>query len=181
MYFAASPGESTRTFSITYAGQLYEGKRDPSLLLSRAGWSSCESRSFHRAKCGHASMGRSNLGSLPRNLRYGLEGVVESNGVIGPDGSSAARDGVSDAAPAGWNYLKGPGTFVGELLSILAPGRPILALGGSPGVLTEALEESKTGVTYNPRKIGVVRAGTGRCTVSSEVMDRSGTMLIQAR
>ena len=143
--FRRKPRELTRTFSITYAGQLYEGKRDPSLLFEVLGELMREQIVPSR-EVRLRFYGQVEPWLPPLISRYGLEEVVELNGVIGRDEALQREMESQMLLLLGWNDPKETGQHSGKLFEYFGAGRPILALGGSPGVLTEALEETKAGV-----------------------------------
>ena len=142
----ASPRPSlTRDFSITYTGQLYQGQRDPTALfevLSELLKENSISASDLRVRF---------YGTiedwLPALVRkYGLDAVVELHG-------HTPRKQVMDLQRESqlllilpWSDPRETGHHSAKLFEYFAAGRPILAVGGSRGVLTQALEETQAGV-----------------------------------
>jgi len=135
----------TREFSITYTGQLYEGQRDPSLLFEVV-----------RGLIDQNAIPAEDLrirfyGDIESWLpllvaRHGLERVVELNGPkLRKDVMELQRESqLLLLLP--WSDPRETGHHSAKLFEYLAAGRPVLAVGGSHGVLTEALKETGAGV-----------------------------------
>jgi glycosyltransferase involved in cell wall biosynthesis len=143
--FRRRPPELTKTFSITYAGQLYQGKRDPGPILEVLGELIREqilpSREVRVRFYGQVEPWLSPLVS-----RYGLEQVVEMNGVIDRDEALQREMESQVLLLLGWSDPKEIGQHTGKLFEYLGAARPILAVGGNRGVLTDVLEETKAGI-----------------------------------
>lgn len=135
----------TKKFTITYTGQLYEGKRDPLPLF----------HAIHEL----ISEGVLNPQKIEVNFfcptqywlekevtHYGLGRVVHIHGIV-------PRMTVLDHQRASqillllnWNNPREEGVYTGKLFEYLAAQRPILAVGGPGGVVKELLERTKAGV-----------------------------------
>ncbi len=135
----------SKKFSITHAGYLYEGKRDPTTLLQvlreliaeRAVQASDLQVRFY----GHPEAWVSHLVE-----RYGLQDVVELSGVI-PRREVLQREAESQVLLLlGWADPRETGQHTGKLFEYFGAGRPILAVNGTRGVLTETLAETKAGI-----------------------------------
>jgi glycosyltransferase involved in cell wall biosynthesis len=135
----------TAEFSITYTGQLYQGQRDPTVLFEVV-----------RDLVREGSIGAADVRIrfygviepwLPVLVKsYGLEQMVELNG-------SKPRAAVAEYQRESqillllpWSDPRETGHHSAKLFEYLAAGRPILAVGGSRGVLTQSPEETRTGV-----------------------------------
>jgi hypothetical protein len=78
--------------------------------------------------------------------QYGLDKVVEVNGLV-PRKESLQRQAESQLLLLlGWADPRETGQHSGKLFEYLGAARPILAIGGSAGVLTEALNETQAGI-----------------------------------
>jgi glycosyltransferase involved in cell wall biosynthesis len=135
----------TREFSVTYTGQLYEGQRDPTLLFEVV-----------RGLIDQNAIAEVDLrirfyGDIEPWLpllvaRYRLEQVVELNGPkLRKDVMELQRQSqILLLLP--WSDPRETGHHSAKLFEYLAAGRPILAVGGSHGVLTQSLAETHAGV-----------------------------------
>ncbi len=142
--FVGAGGELTRTFSITYTGNLYSGWRDPNLLfetlaeLLQAGTllrSDVRLRFF-----------------CPRDPwltaaieRYGLQEVAEVGGWVPREEALRHQRESQILLLLSLNVPIYSGGIPGKLFEYLAAGRPILAFGGERGVVDHILEESGAG------------------------------------
>ena len=142
--FRRKPQNLTKSFSITYAGTFYEGKRDPSLLLEVLA-ELIRDQVFSAEEVRVRFYGKAELWLPALISQWGLDGVVELHGVIGREEALQREMESQVLLLLGWSDPKETGQHTGKLFEYFGAGRPILALGGSPGVLTEALEETKTG------------------------------------
>jgi len=134
----------TRQFTITYAGRLYEGRRDPSPLfevvrdLLKEGAVSADDLRLR-------FYGPSEPWLSHVIARYGVERVVELNGVI-PHREAIQCEAESQLLLLlGWSDPREIGQHSGKLFEYFGASRPILAVGGTRSVLTEALEETQAG------------------------------------
>jgi glycosyltransferase involved in cell wall biosynthesis len=135
----------TATFSITYTGQLYDGERDPTLLFEVLG-----------------ELIRENVlpSSIVRVRFYGspdpwLAAQIERNGlreVVEIHGSVSRRESLQHQRESqillllGINVPMYEGGYPAKLFEYLAARRPIIALGGRPGVVGQLLAETGTGM-----------------------------------
>ena len=140
-----SARQLTQQFSITYAGNLYGGRRDPTPLfqaLQELFQQGLMSPEFVRVRF---------YGSkdtwLPALIgRYGLQGVVEVSGVI-PRSDVLQRQTESQILLLlAMNIATDEGCFPGKLFEYLAARRPIMAIGGLKGATHELLTKTRAGV-----------------------------------
>jgi Glycosyltransferase Family 4 len=140
-----SARQLTRHFSITYAGNLYGGRRDPTPLfqaLQELFQRGLMSREFVRVRF---------YGSkdtwLPALIeRYGLQAVVEVNGII-PRNEVLQRQTESQILLLlAMNIATDEGCYPGKLFEYLAARRPIMAIGGLKGATSELLAKTGAGV-----------------------------------
>jgi glycosyltransferase involved in cell wall biosynthesis len=140
--FCPPPPAVTREFSITYTGQFYSGQRDPTALFEVV-------RDLVKVGAIAASDLRIRFyGSVEPWLHtlvqeYGLNKVVELNGSLPrPEAIERQRESqILLILP--WDD---PGHHSAKLFEYFAAARPVLAVGGRWGVLTQALEETQAGV-----------------------------------
>jgi glycosyltransferase involved in cell wall biosynthesis len=143
--FQAAGPELTKAFSITYTGQIHQGKQDPGLLLEviadlvREGIL-CGSEVRLRFYGPAAPW----LAALVQH--YGLDGLVKIHGPV-PRGTALAHQRESQLLLLlGWTDATEAGVYTGKLFEYLGSRRPILAVGGPPGVVSELLDETLAGV-----------------------------------
>lgn len=142
--FAGPRPPLTRRFSITHAGYLYDGMRDPRRLFAALrdliGQGLMDKSDIEVRFYGYAEPWLSRLVES-----YGLTGAVSICGVV-PRAHALQREAESQLLLLlGWSDPRETGQHTGKLFEYLGSGRPILAVGGARGVLTETLEETKTG------------------------------------
>lgn len=141
---------TTRKFSITHTGILYEGLRDPSTLMQ-----------VLRELVDAGQIDESDLllrfyGPVepflpPTVTRYGLEKVTELAGSVPRSQALEFQRESQLLLLLSWSSPDQPnsaesGVHTGKVFEYLAARRPILAVGGVRGVLTELLEETGAGV-----------------------------------
>jgi glycosyltransferase involved in cell wall biosynthesis len=143
--FVDRPARLTKTFSITYAGQLYEGKRDPSPLFEVVA-ELVQARLMDPDLVRIRFYGQPEPWLSPLIARYGLQNVVELHGVIARSEALQREMESQVLLMLGWNDPLETGQHTGKLFEYFGAARPIIALGGGRGVLTEALEETGAGV-----------------------------------
>jgi glycosyltransferase involved in cell wall biosynthesis len=143
--FAGRSRDLTSAFSITHTGYLYEGKRDPTLLfevLQQLIANGKLARNDVRVRF----YGQPESWLPPLVERYGLKESVEIGGVISR-GEALKRQAESQLLLLlGWSDPKETGQHTGKLFEYFGSARPILAVGGAVGVLTETLNETSAGV-----------------------------------
>ena len=130
-------------FTITYTGYLYLGKRDPELLFKVVRDLLAE-------------------GKLQQNLRikfygekffwveelinkYELKDCVFQYGVVDRVEALGEQRSSQILLSLNWDNPLEEGVYTGKIFDYLAAKRPILALGGPPGVVSELLERTKAG------------------------------------
>jgi hypothetical protein len=116
---------------MAYAGQLYEGKRDPNPLLEVL-------RDLFREPV----LRPCELWLPTLVSRYGLEEVVELNDVVGRGEALHREMEPQILLLLGWSDAKETGQHTGKLFGYLGAGRPILPVGRSRGVLADVLDKT---------------------------------------
>jgi hypothetical protein len=135
----------THHFSITYTGKLYEGQRDPSILfevlrdLLKAG-------TFSASNLRVRFYGPVEPWLLVLIEKYGMTEVVEVHGSIARQEALEHQRESQILLILPWSHPKETGHHSAKLFEYFAAARPILAVGGNRGVLTQALEETRAGM-----------------------------------
>jgi glycosyltransferase involved in cell wall biosynthesis len=143
--FRPKPEALTPSFTITYTGRLYEGKRDPTPLfeaIQELIQDGAMSREVVRVRF---------YGSiepwLPALVRsFGLEDVVEVAGTVSRDEALRRQRESQILLMLCWSDLRETGQHTGKVFEYLGARRPVLAIGGSRGVVTDLLEQTKSGM-----------------------------------
>jgi hypothetical protein len=143
--FSFLPVPLTKSFSITYAGLLYEGKRDPTPLLEVLS-ELIQSGTLVRSDVVVRFYGPPEPWLTVLIRKLGLEGVVETHGVIGRDESLRRQAESQILLLLGWHDPAERGQHTGKLFEYLGSKRPILAVSGAYGVMSQVLEETGVGV-----------------------------------
>lgn len=135
----------TEEFTITYTGQLYQGKRDPTLLFHSLRDLIAEGvidpcRVKVRFFCPPPYW-------LEQEIRrHRLEEVVKLCGVVPREVALMRQRESQILLLLNWDNPQEQGIYTGKLFEYLAARRPILAVGGPGGVVKELLEETGAGV-----------------------------------
>ena len=135
----------TPQFTITHTGQLYQGRRDPTVLMETL-----------RELLDEEAIPESDLRLrfygpvepfLPALVsRFGLEKVVEIHGSVPrSDALRLQRESQLLLLLTWWNPAES-GILTGKVYEYLGSRRPILAVGGGRGRITALLEHTKAGV-----------------------------------
>ena len=143
--FANTRPQLTRLFTITYTGQLYEGRRNPTPLFDALSQLIAD-RSIARGDVRVRFYGPTEAW-LPNLVeQFGLGGVVEIHGVV-PREECLRRQAESQLLLLlGWGNPKENGQHTGKLFEYFGAERPIIAVGGAVSVLTETLRQTKAGI-----------------------------------
>lgn len=135
----------TNKFTITYTGNLYQGKRDPAKLFKAVRDLISEGKlnpndievRFYGSK--EDWMGEEIEG-------YGLQGIINWYGII-PRKVALDRQRESQVLLLLlWDYPEEIGVYTGKIFEYLAAQRPILAIGGLEGVVKDLLAETNAGI-----------------------------------
>jgi glycosyltransferase involved in cell wall biosynthesis len=136
----------TQKFTITYTGQIYTGKQDPSKLL--AALKTLISEGTVDPKNVEVRFYGTKNELLKKKIEgYGLSDVVRQYGVI-PRTASFKRQRESQLLLLlNWEDPLEKGTYTGKVFEYLAAQRPILATGGfGKDVIEELLAETNSGI-----------------------------------
>ncbi len=135
----------TRDFTITYTGRLYEGQRDPTMLFEALG-------DLLKEGVIPASDVRIRFyGTIEPWLpalveKFGLTTMVELHGHTPRKEVFEHQRESQLLLLLPWSDPSETGHHSAKLFEYLAAARPVLAVGGSRGVLTQALGEANVGV-----------------------------------
>lgn len=135
----------TKEFTITYTGELYQGKRDPSPLFQVIAELITEGRLNQQDV--RVRFYGSNEYWVEREIKkFALEDVVRLHPRI-PRNIALERQRNSQVLLLlNWDDPEEIGVYTGKLFEYLAARRPILAIGGPRGVVSELLEETRAGI-----------------------------------
>ena len=141
----------TPHFSITYTGMLYEGRRDPSPVIESI------HQLIHEGAMSRNQIALRFFGPAEPWLaavvaRYGLQDITECPGSL-PRHLALERQRESQILlQLGWGDPREKGQHTGKLFEYLGSRRPILAVGGVPGALTDVLTETGAGIHVQSRE-----------------------------
>lgn len=153
--FPSEGPELTKAFSITYTGQLYGGKRDPSILFKVIA-DLIKEGVLCRNQVVLRFYGPSEPW-LPALVQCcGLNDVIEIRGIVPRDATLRHQQESQLLLLLNWDDPADAGTYTGKLFEYLGSRRPVIAIGGAPGVEADLLEETKAGVYV--RSEGQLRA-----------------------
>jgi len=135
----------TKEFSIVYAGRLYEGLRDPSILFEAMRDLLAEGKmSEHDVRI--RFYGPPEVWLPAMVARYGLQQVVELQGNVARTEALQREMESQVLLLLPWSDARETGHHTGKLFEYFGAARPILAAGGTAGVLTDILQETGAGV-----------------------------------
>ncbi len=135
----------TAKFTITYTGNLYQGKRDPSKffkaiqdLISEAKINpdDIEVR-FYGPK--EDWLGKEIEG-------YGLKGIVNKYGVVSRNIALEKQRESQVLLLLLWDHPEEIGVYTAKIFEYLAAQRPVLAIGGTEGVVKDLLDDTNAGI-----------------------------------
>ncbi len=142
---AASTGNPPEgAFTITYTGTLYGGRRDPSMLFGVL------RELIDRGDLDPSVVRVSFIGPRePAILRqiegYGLKGVVTLHGPVTRQEALRLQRESQLLLLLLWDHPQDSGVYTAKVFEYLAARRPIVATGGTPGVVSELLEATQAG------------------------------------
>jgi len=136
----------TKQFTITYAGLLYEGKRDPEPLFA-AVQKLIDQQVIHSKKIEIRFFGPPAYWLDEEIKRYHLEAVVKQYGSVSREMVLARQRESQILLLLNWNDPNEKGVYTGKIFEYLAARRPILSLGGvSNDVVSHLLNETGAGL-----------------------------------
>ena len=135
----------TKEFTVTYTGQLYQGKQDPVPLLQALRQLIVEevvNQDVTRIRF----YGPTQYWLEQEIRRYHLEKIAKQCGTVSREVALTKQRESQILLLLNWNDPGEQGTYTGKVFEYLAAKRPILAIGGPEGVVSELLEETGAGV-----------------------------------
>jgi glycosyltransferase involved in cell wall biosynthesis len=142
--FAVAAGDLTKTFTITHTGDLYAGRRNPTLLFEGLSQLFSEG-TLPRGQVRVRFFGPADTWLKAAVARYHLEEVVEILGSVPRQEALLHQRESQILLLLGINIPVYSGGVPGKLFEYLAAGRPSLAFGGEPGVIGQILDETGAG------------------------------------
>lgn len=131
-------------FVITHTGSLYDLKKNPESLLVVL--KELIDNGFMDERKVHLDFYGPYCYKLQKIIeKYGLEGKVSQNGMVGRAVSLERQRKSSVLLIMEWDYPGEEGVYTGKIFEYLAAKRPILVIGGRGGVLKELIDETGTG------------------------------------
>jgi len=140
----STQGTLDAEFSIVYTGHLYQGRMDPAPLFGAL-------RELLSEGTIDANRTRVHFfGSRPNWLQYAvkefrLDSVVELHGAVSREEAIRHQRSAQLVLLLNWTDPRQTGIYTGKLFEYLAARRPVLAIGGPKGVVTDLLETTRAG------------------------------------
>ena len=142
--FPEIKGGLTDKFTITYTGTLYTGRRDPSSLF-RAVRDLIAEGKIKKERMEIRFFVERDEWLHKEAARYGLEDVVAINGFVPRPEALRMQQESQALLLLLWDNPKEEGVYTGKLFEYLGSRRPIIAVGGTGGVVRELLETTGAG------------------------------------
>ncbi len=142
-----SPTASTKLtakFTITYTGQLYNGKRDPSMLLETVAKLIKEGQ-IDGDLIEVRFFGLQEAWLTNEIRRHGLERVATVYGLISREEALKKQRESQLLLLLLWNNKNEKGVYTGKIFEYLGSKRPIVAIGGSESVVKDLLDKTHAG------------------------------------
>lgn len=139
------PRTNNSKFIITYAGDLYQGKRDPEPLF-RSLSELITSGEIKRTEVEARFFGPYEKWLLEDVRKYDLYDVVKIYGRISREEVLRSQMESSLLLTLSWNNPQEASIYPGKVFEYLGAQRPIIAIGGPDGVITEILEKTQAGI-----------------------------------
>lgn len=137
-------GKLTDKFTITYTGALYHGKRDPSTFF--AALQDLISNGDINPNAIEIRFFGINEGWLEQDIKsYNLQNVVKFYGFVDHNTILKKQRESQLLLLLLWDHPEERGVYTGKLFEYLSSKRPILALGGSTGVVKDLLDVTNAG------------------------------------
>ncbi len=134
----------SKKFSITYTGTLYDGKRDPAMLLETIA-RLIEKNKIDRSVIEVVFYGP-NEGWLTGDVnKYHLRDVVKVAGPVPREEAIRRQKESQMLLLLLWNDEREKGVYTGKLFEYLGSMRPIIAIGRSNSIVKDLLEDTGAG------------------------------------
>jgi glycosyltransferase involved in cell wall biosynthesis len=135
----------TNKFTITYTGNLYQGKRDPSKLFNGA-HDLISERKINPIDIEIRFYGPKEDWMEKEIEKYGLHDIVKDYGLVSRDSAHKKQRESQLLLLLLWDRPEEIGVYTGKIFEYLAAQRPILATGGPKGVVKDLLAETNSGM-----------------------------------
>jgi glycosyltransferase involved in cell wall biosynthesis len=136
----------TKTFTITYTGQIYSGRQDPSILLAALDVLISDG-SIDPKEVEVRFYGPKNELLQREAQRHGLLDVVKQYGIVPRETSFQKQRESQVLLLLNWDDPVEKGVYTGKVFEYLAAQRPILVTGGfGSDVVKELLDETDSGI-----------------------------------
>jgi hypothetical protein len=138
----------TTKFTITYTGQIYPGKRDPTILFEALKVLKDEGK-ISPDNLEVRLFGQNTLASFSEAEKYRLGELVKTHDLVPYKESVRLQQESTVLLLLEWNSPEARDTYTGKLFEYLAAKRPILAIAYKSGAVDNLLTESGTGIVIN--------------------------------
>lgn len=146
-----SPEFLTKDFSITYTGRLYQGNQDPTLLFMTL--KDLIDRGLVDARAIKIHFYGQKEDWLDGKLsEFGLDGYTEQHGIVPRETALIKQRESQILLLLNWDNPNEVGIYTGKLFEYLAARRPIIAIGGPQGVVSELLRTTQAGFHVSDRE-----------------------------
>lgn len=138
----------TKEFTITYTGELYQGKRDPRPLfkaLSNLIGKKLLNLNLFKVRF----FGRRQYWLEQYIKEYHLESIVKQYGMVSREFALVKQRESQILLLLNWNSQKERGVYTGKVFEYLAANRPILSIGGYKTEVNNLLNETNVGICPN--------------------------------
>ncbi len=142
--FKGAPSNLTEKFSITHTGRLYNGRRDPSMLLEATARLISENR-IDSTDMEIAFYGPSEEWLTADINKYGLKDIVKVRGSVPRQEAIWKQKESQLLLLLLWNDERERGVYTGKLFEYLGARRPILAIGGANSIVKDLLADTGSG------------------------------------
>ncbi len=131
-------------FTLVYTGQLYTGRRDPTLLLQTLR-NLMDKNQVAEGEVMVRFVGEDSAWLRDMVRSYNLEHQVAIEERIPREEARREQHSATVLLLINWDHPAEAGTYTGKLFEYLEARRPILAIGGPSGVVSELLERTQAG------------------------------------
>jgi glycosyltransferase involved in cell wall biosynthesis len=135
-------------FRIVYTGNLYGGRRDPRPLL-RSLRRLADDRRIDPALVEVHFFGPSVDEALAASNETQTREMVQIHDAVSRERSIAEQARANVLLALNWDHPAEAGTYTGKIFEYLSTGRPIIAVGGPPGVLSDLLRSTGGGEHFD--------------------------------
>lgn len=140
------PVKLTEKFTITYTGNLYQGKQSPALLFAALSDLIAQG-DMHAENIELRFYGMESGWIDTEATRYRLAGVVKQYGMISHETALERQRESQILLLLKWNDWRQRGAYTAKIFEYLAARRPVLAIGGFQDVVDELLQKTNAGVS----------------------------------